>query len=314
MTAPIKTLARLVRWSDAETVQRRASCTLAWLSLALLLPTMGMAGESINETHSIPEDGHISIDNLAGSVDIETWDRAEVEIRGRLGDDVEEFEVTESSTGLRIRVRNRHNSRSIEGTELELRVPVGAGIEIETVSADINLEGSRGKIIQVNTVSGDITMEASPQRIDLHSVSGDVEFSGDVSRSSVETVSGEITLRGLNGELVVSTVSGDVSVNGGQFDQARFEAVSGDLQLELALKDGGRLTSDSMSGDLTLRLPSDQQARFSAQTFSGSIRSDFGKSARVSRGPGSELEYDEGSNGASIRLESFSGDIQIRRE
>jgi len=157
-------------------------------------------------------------------------------------------------------------------------------------------------------------MEASPQRIDLHSVSGDVEFSGEVSRSSVETVSGEITLHGLSGEIVVSTVSGDVSMTDGEFDRARFEAVSGDLKLELTLKDGGRLTSDSMSGDLMLRLPSDQQARFSAQTFSGSIQSDFGKSARVSRGPGSMLEYHEGSNGASIRLESFSGDIHIRRQ
>lgn len=287
---------------------------LALLGLALILPAVANAGEAINELRSMPEDGQISIDNLAGSVEIEAWDRAEVEIRGELGDDVEEFEVTESSAGIRIRVHNKHNSRNIDGTELELRIPAGAGVEIETVSADIELEGSRGKIIRVNTVSGDIVMHASPQRIDLHSVSGDVEFSGAVSRSSIETVSGEITLHGLNGELVVSTVSGDVSLTDGLFDQARFEAVSGDLKLELALKDGGRLASDSMSGDLMLRLPQDQQGRFSAQTFSGSIQSDFGKSARVSRGPGSLLEYDEGSNGASIRLESFSGDIHIRRE
>lgn len=290
------------------------SKVLTWLSLAVILPAVAIAGEAINESRSMPEDGHVSIDNLAGTVEIEAWDRAEVEIRGELGDDVEEFEVTESSTGIRIRVHNKHNSRNIDGTKLILRVPAAAGVEIETVSADIELEGTRGKIIQVNTVSGDIVMEASPQRIDLHSVSGDVEFSGVVSRSSVETVSGEITLHGLKGELVVSTVSGDVSLTDGIFDQARFEAVSGDLILELSLNDGGRLTSDSMSGDLMLRLPSDQQARFSAQTFSGSIQSDFGKSARVSRGPGSALEYDEGSNGASIRLESFSGDIHIRRK
>jgi DUF4097 and DUF4098 domain-containing protein YvlB len=284
------------------------------LCLALLMPALVAAGDPIDELRDMPEDGQVSIENMAGSVQIETWDRAAVEIRGELGDDVEEFEVAESSNGVRIRVRNEHNSRSIDGTDLRLRIPAGADIEIETVSADIDVSGSRGKIVQINSVSGDIDVEGSPQRIDLNSVSGDVEFIGEAGRSSVETVSGEITLTGLSGEIVVSTVSGDVSLIDGDFDQARFEAVSGDLQLELKLRDGGRLTSDSMSGDLMLRVPSDQQARFSAQTFSGSIRSDFGKSARVARGPGSMLEYDEGSNGATIRLESFSGDIQIRRK
>jgi DUF4097 and DUF4098 domain-containing protein YvlB len=286
---------------------------MAWLGLMLSLPLTAWTGESIDETRPLDADGHVSIENLAGNVDILAWDRNEVEIRGELGDDVEEFEITESSNGLRIRVQNRSNSRSIDETELRLRVPAGAGVEVETVSADIEMDGNRGKIIQVNTVSGDIVIQGSPRQIDLHSVSGDIEYSGETSRSAVESVSGEVTLRGLSGEVVVSTVSGDVSLTAEAFDRARFETVSGDLKLDLAISDGGRLTSDSMSGDLVLRLPEKQQARFTAQTFSGNIRTDFGKSTRVSRGPGSLLEYEEGTNGATIRLESFSGDIHIRR-
>jgi len=67
-----------------------------------------------------------------------------------------------------------------------------------------------------------------------------------------------------------------------------------------------------MSGDVNLSLPSSQQAEFTAQSFSGNIRTDFGKSARVSHGPGVVLEHRQGDNGARIRLESFSGDISIR--
>ena len=287
---------------------------LAGMSLALWLPTMAVAGDSVHESREVGPEAHISIDNLAGSIEIEAWDRNEVEIRGELGDSVEEFEVSESSNGLRIRVQNKSSRRNIDETDLRFKVPVGASIEVESVSADIGVEGSKGKMIQVNTVSGDVILQGSPQQIDLHSVSGDIEFSGNVSRSTVESVSGEITLNGLDGEIEVSTVSGDVSLTAGTFERARFEAVSGDLKLDLAVGDGGRLTSDSMSGDLNLRLPAHQQARISAQTFSGDIRSDFGTSSRVSRGPGSVLEYEEGSNGAAIRLESFSGDIRIRKE
>ena len=51
-----------------------------------------------------------------------------------------------------------------------------------------------------------------------------------------------------------------------------------------------------------LSLPSSQEAEFSAQSFSGDIHTDFGKSVRVSKGPGVVLEHREGDNGAKIRV------------
>jgi DUF4097 and DUF4098 domain-containing protein YvlB len=69
-----------------------------------------------------------------------------------------------------------------------------------------------------------------------------------------------------------------------------------------------------MSGDVQLRLPASQQAEFIAQSFSGDIHSEFGKSARVSKGPGVMLQHREGDNGAQIRLETFSGDVSIRTQ
>ncbi len=137
---------------------------------------------------------------------------------------------------------------------------------------------------------------------------------GSISRSSVETVSGDISLSGVHGEIEISTVSGDVSLIAKEVDRGRFESVSGDMKLDLAISDSGRLVSESMSGDVVLRLPEAQQAGFVIQTYSGDIRSDFGESVKFSKGPGSVLKYHEGNNGALIRLESFSGDIHIRRQ
>jgi DUF4097 and DUF4098 domain-containing protein YvlB len=187
-------------------------------------------------------------------------------------------------------------------------------VEVESVSADIDIDGSQGESVVTHTVSGDVEVSASTQRLEIHSVSGDVEFQGAVSRSSVETVSGEISMSGVSNEVSISTVSGDVSLIAQEVGRGRFESVSGELKLELSVSDGGRLTSDSMSGDTVLRLPASQKADFIAQTYSGDIQTDFGMAASVSKGPGNALQYKEGSNGASIRLESFSGDIHIRRQ
>jgi len=280
--------------------------------LALSAPAVAVQAEEIDRTLDMPEDGLVSVENVAGTVEFVTWDRAEVQIRGDAGSSVEEVEITSTAGGVQVRVVNRKGERRVDGSDLRLRIPEAARVEAETVSADINLSGSRGEFVNFRTVSGDLQIEASPQRIEAQSVSGDVEFEGSVARSRFETVSGEITIVGASGEVSANTVSGDVTLEAGEVSQGRFEAVSGDLTLSLSLADGGRLACDSMSGDVKVSLPSSQQAEFTAQSFSGSIHTDFGKSARVSKGPGVLLEHREGENGAKIRLESFSGDISIR--
>lgn len=280
---------------------------------ALTVPGAAVCGEEIDQTLAMPAGGLVAVENVAGTVEIATWDHAEVQIRGEAGSSVEEVEIASTSSGVQVRVVNRKGEHRVDGTDLQLRVPETANIEVETVSADLSLRGSRGETVVLRTVSGDLEVEATPKRIDLHSVSGDVEFEGAVARSSFETVSGEITIVGAAGEISANTVSGDVTLEAaGEVTQGRFEAVSGDLILSLSLAAGGRLACDSMSGDIKLSLPSAQQAEFTAQSFSGDIHSDFGDSVRVSRGPGVMLEHREGDNGAKIRLESFSGDISIR--
>jgi DUF4097 and DUF4098 domain-containing protein YvlB len=112
----------------------------------------------------------------------------------------------------------------------------------------------------------------------------------------------------------VSTVSGDVSLEAGELARGRFESVSGEMMLVLSVGEGGRLSCDSMSGDVKLRLPASQLAEFTAQSYSGNINTEFGDTARVSKGPGVMLQHREGDNGAQIRLETFSGDISIRTQ
>lgn len=278
---------------------------------ALLFVMTCQAGSTVDQTRALAAGGLVQVDNLAGSIEFTAWDKAEIGISGELGDDVEELEVLESSSGIQIRVRNHRNQRNVEETHLRLQVPVAASVEAESVSADISLSGLRGGSIVFNSVSGDLLIDAATPRVEMESVSGDVTFRGATSRAEVETVSGEIDLRGIAGEIMISTVSGDVSLSGNRIDRGRFETVSGDLDLQLNVPDGGRVNAQSMSGDVSLTLPTGQQAEYAAQTYSGEIRTDFGTVTAESGGAGSSLSWREASNGATIEIESFSGDIYI---
>jgi DUF4097 and DUF4098 domain-containing protein YvlB len=265
----------------------------------------------IEESRAIAADGLVEIDNMAGGMEITAWDKPEVHISGGLGEDVEKLEILESSAGLKIRVRNRQDQRRVDETFLRLQVPATVSVEAESVSADLAVHGLTGDSLVFNTVSGDLAAQVQTRRLEVETVSGDVSFTGTAPRVSVETVSGEINLQGIEGEIAISTVSGDASMQGSRVDRGRFETVSGDLQLTLDLAERGRLNVESMSGDLQLQLPSGQQAEYTAQSFSGDIQSDFGEVSGNSDGPGQSLSFLAGDNGATIQIESFSGDIKI---
>ena len=279
--------------------------------LSALLPLSIMAGEKVSQTIDMDSDGLVRVENVAGEIEIGTWDKGEVSIEANLGDEAEGLEVSETSNGVLIRVKNRSNQHNMDGSDLVIMIPGSASLEVESVSADIIAEGPGGDMANLISVSGDIELKASAGRVEIQSVSGDVEYAGDSSRTQMETVSGGIAVSGISGEVSIQTVSGDVSLTTESIERGRFEAVSGDLELEMGIDDSGRLNVDNMSGDVVVNLPSDQSLSISAQTFSGDIRSDFG-AEQTSFGPGSVLEFDSG-GGATVKLESFSGDIQIRR-
>jgi DUF4097 and DUF4098 domain-containing protein YvlB len=283
------------------------------LGLLLMMPALAVAADDIDSTQKMPGDGLVRVENLAGGVEFTTWDRDEVQVRGRVADDVEEVKIETTANGIRVEVRNKRNRRQVDPTYLHLKIPSGASIEAESVSADLSVSGSRGESVTLDTVSGDVEVEAMSTRIDIASVSGDVEFEGAAERISAESVSGDVVLIGVRTEVEASTVSGDVTLEGGIINNGRFETVSGEINLVLELADGGRLDCDAMSGDISLRLPADQQAAFTAQSYSGEINSEFGDPRRNSDSPsGQILKAKAGDNGARIRLETFSGDISIR--
>jgi DUF4097 and DUF4098 domain-containing protein YvlB len=278
----------------------------------LLLPAVH-AGSPIEQSRAMQKDGLLKVENAAGSIEITAWDKDEVRISGELGDNVEDLEILETSSGVEIRVRNRHSRHSVDESHVRLQIPAAASVEARSISADISLQGLAGASLVLNSVSGDLTVDAHTERLEAESVSGDVIFRGHAPRASVETVSGEMDLQGIEGEIRISTVSGDVELSGSRIERGRFETVAGDLAMELDVIAGGRLNAQSMSGDVRLALPAAQQAEFTAQTYSGDIRSDFGSVNKDSRGPGKTFSFRAGNNGASIKIESFSGDVRIRQ-
>jgi len=290
--------------------------TAVLLILACALAFKGQlafAGQMVDEHWIIDADATISIENIAGEIEIRGWERDEAHLTGELGDSVDELEIEASNSRLHIIVANR-NERNVDSTELKLMVPKGASVDAGAVSADIEISGLNSERLTASSVSGDVVVSATSQRVSIESVSGDVEFSGQTEHISAESVSGDIELSGISGEVAATTVSGDMGLEAGLIDNGKFETVSGDIMVVVEISDNGKLSAESMSGDVTILVPASQSGVFKAQSFSGNIITGFGSVNRAKHGPGSHLKHVAGNGRSEVRVESFSGNIKIKHD
>jgi len=281
--------------------------------ILMLASVSAFAGQSVDKSWDIDADATVSIENIAGSIEVHGWGRNEARLTGELGNSVDELEISASDSSLRINVANR-NERNVDNTELKLMIPKGASIDADAVSADIVVKGLDNEKLTASSVSGNVDVKASSRRVSIESVSGDVEFNGNTVRISAESVSGDINLSGISGEVSATTVSGDMELQAGLIDSGRFETVSGDITATSEVSGNGKLTAESMSGDVTIILPASQSGAFKAESFSGRINTDFGSVDHAKHGPGSHLKYVAGSSGAEVRVESFSGNIKLKND
>lgn len=304
-------------------MSRLPALIIAGLLAAPSLLHGALAATPINETRPLAARGHLSIENLKGSIEVRAWERNEVKIEGSLGQGVEKLEIQGDAQHLSVKVKYPKSgglgffsgSDKSEPSHLRLMVPLQADLEVDAVSADIDVGGMASGELSIDSVSGNINVVGAPREANIDSVSGDLKLILNSAKVSTESVSGDVDLRGrLGGEIHVETVSGDIEVAGHQSSVRKLtgSTVSGDMRIGTALASGGRIGLESVSGNLTLRMPSNLSAQVSGESFSGDLHAPNVQVSRPRHGPGSSFEHRYGSGDGEITLESFSGDARLQ--
>ena len=294
-------------------VPARAAGRLPWLALIAAAPA-AWAGTPINERAAADPAGQVEISNIAGSVVVTGWDRAEVEVTGELGKGAERLEFTRAGKLTRVKVVLPKQSSRAESSDLVVKVPAGGSISVNTVSADVSVQGLRGSQ-RLQSVSGDIETQSAAEDVECKTVSGNVTVNGSGERSllTVTTVSGDAQVNRVAGEVNGNTVSGNFTIAMGDTARSRLRSTSGDLGIRGRLVPEARLDFESISGGIRLDLEGPVGAEFDVSSFNGDIRNCFGpKPVRTSEyAPGSELRFREGQGSARVRIKTLNGDISL---
>lgn len=146
--------------------------------------------EEATQTYPIDSDGSISVENINGSITIESYGGSDIEftyiITGRSDRDRERIEVKVDSDDDSFVVETDHNSSGwgwnsggSASASYELRVPQNVTLQlIDTVNGSITINGQFGDVT-ADTVNGDISFEGESGDINLDTVNGSIDLSLD---------------------------------------------------------------------------------------------------------------------------------------
>ena len=287
--------------------------TIVMLAM-LMVVGMAWAAQPVSKKLPLAPGGEVDIEVLSGTVTIEAWDQNSVEVTGTLGDGVEglEFEGDEDGVYIEVEYDEDYHGKQEVGTSLTIRMPAGAALSVETVSASISVTGIAGEM-DLESVSGQIDVASKPSALDVETVSGNIYIEAAPPESDVSSVSGLIEIRSSGGSLDAENVSGKIMIHGGVIDGGDLETVSGDITIHATPGPGSDLDVETMNGTITLVIDANLAASFDLSTFSGSIENQIGPEPRRTSKytPGKELYFNTGTGGPSITLESFSGKIKL---
>lgn len=222
-------------WTEAVKLRgfsaRISFCGRAILLLAgaLLFCTAGFASNEVFvHTYPLSAGGSFLLANVNGSIQVDGWDRDEVEVRAVKtsqsdAHDLDEVKIDVESNPGQVAVHTRYPRG--EGAEVAVEYHIYVPFHV--------LLGN------IETVNGSVTVRGVEGGGELHSVNGDVEVLNSCGRFSAKTTNGDLhlDLRQLmdGGPMNIETVNGSVVL--GLPSNARAElkvlSMNGDLRSDL---------------------------------------------------------------------------------
>jgi DUF4097 and DUF4098 domain-containing protein YvlB len=267
-------------------------------------------GPQTDQTVPATRSTRLMIENPAGEVVVHGWDKDAVRVQAR------------HNARTKVNVQAGTNTITIDadstnghaGTvDYEITAPAWMPIKVEGQYAFVSVDGIQGEL-SIETVRGDIVLKNVGSAM-AKTIEGEIQIEGARGKLTVSSVNEDIKITGASGEVVADTTNGGVTLTRMESTSVEVATVNGDVLYEGTLADHGHYAFTNHNGDIELAVPDNSNATFSVRTYTG----EFSPSLPV-KGPdasqvrrGKRVSYTLGTGSAEVELESFDGEIRLRR-
>src|SRR5256885_6557633 len=277
--------------------------TLAAAMLVALAPQ-----RQSDTTFAVPAGASLSVNNFGGGIAVHGWSENRVKVHGETGRRGR-VEVSLVGSTVVIKTGSREGAPSV--IDLDITVPQSMALNLSGTYADITVDGVQGAI-SAETVNGEVNVRGGKGIVTLHSIQGSVTLADASGRIEVNSVNENVALSNITGEIKVETTNGEVMLTGIQASSVDAGTINGDVTYEGTVNDGGSYSFGSHNGDISVSIPERANVTITAATANGDIDASFPLPMTGSTGRHRKT-FKIGSGSARMELESFQGDIEMRR-
>jgi len=277
--------------------------TLAAAMLVALAPQ-----RQTDTTIAVPAGASLSVNNFGGGITVHGWSENRVKVHaetGRRG----RVEVSLVGSTVVVKASSREGAPSV--MDIDVTVPLSMALNLSGTYADITVDGVQGPI-SAETVNGEVNVRGGKGIITLHSIQGTVTLADASGRIEVNSVNEDVELTNVNGEIKLETTNGNVMMTGIQSSSVDAGTINGDVIYEGTVKDGGSYSLGSHNGDISVSIPEGANVTVTTATANGDIDASFALPLTNTAGKHRKT-FKIGSGSARMELESFQGDIEMRR-
>src|SRR5216117_3198625 len=279
---------------------------VATLAAAMLVAVASQ--RQTDTTFAVPAGASLSVNNFGGGITVHGWTENRVKVHaetGRRG----RIEVSMAGNTVVIKTGSREGAPSV--IDLDITVPQSMALTLGGTYADITVDGVQGAI-SAETVNGEVNVRGGKGIITLHSIQGSVTLADPSGRIEVNSVNEDVELTNVSGEIKLETTNGSVMMTGIQSSSVDAGTINGDVVYEGTVKDGGSYSFGSHNGDISVSIPEGANVTVTTATANGDIDASFALPLTNTAGKHRKT-FKIGSGSARMELESFQGDIEMRR-
>lgn len=286
-------------------------------AMALLLPA-----QQTDTTFAVRQGMRLDVRNQEGEIRVHTWSRDAVRVTaGRTGGGA--FSVEQSGSIVRVRPERGGWRESRSGrqrrfewddsdpvVDFDITVPAYMALALRGVETDIVVEGVAAEIT-AETVEGVVDVRGGSGILTLHSADGMIRVDGAQGRIEASSGDGDVIVRNAQGDITAMSIDGDVLLSDIDSRTITGSTVDGDVSYSGTIYDRGRYRLSTHDGNVTLSVPENANATVTVTSYDGDFQTSFPIVLRESRQR--RFSFTLGDGSALVELESFDGDIYLRR-
>lgn len=277
----------------------------------MLLTLVTLAGlalaQETDTAFAVQPGARLDVNNFGGEIAVRAGNENRVRIRASHSSR-DRIEIAVSAAEVSVRSEGRRGPSQL--VEYDITVPRWMALNLSGVYTDIAVEGTQASVA-AETVEGDVRLKGGGGTVTLRSVEGAVTVTDTRGRVDAGSVEGEIRISGASGEIVAETVDGDIVLERIESGSVEANTVDGDIYYDGAIRDNGRYRFATHDGDLTVSVPERANVTVTAASFDGEFDASF--PVQITEQRKRRFSFTIGTGSARMELESFDGDIRLRR-